>query len=300
MVLLMKNNSKRPKKMNKKMIGKICLITGANSGIGKALALALSGYGAHLILVCRDPARGKSALKEIKEKTGNPHIDLFIIDVSSQQSIRNGVCEIKKKYKKLDVFINNAGVLLFKKIVTEDGIEKMFATNYLGPFLLTNLLKDLLIAGAPSRIVNVVSEGTSKYEIDVDNLMAEKKYNPLKIYSQSKQAEILFTYELASRLKKEKITANCYYPGLVSTHLGKAEKGFRRITFKIFTKLLKFLFIPMKESIKIGLYLALSNKAMKLTGKFLKREKDKIIVKSLYNKDTSKKLWLMSEKLTGL
>jgi retinol dehydrogenase-14 len=254
----------------------------------------------NLIMVCRNRSRGESALNEIKEKTGNPNIDLFLMDLSSQRAIRNGASEIKKKYNKLDILINNAGVLLFQKILTEDGIESIFAVNYLGPFLLTNLLLDIIVAAAPSRIINVVSEGLSKGQLDINNLAAAKKFNPVKIYSQAKQAEILFTYELAERLKGTKVTSNCYYPGLVRTNLGKAEKGFRKVTFKIITGLLKFLFTPMEESIKTGIYLAVSKKAEKLTGKFLKRRKNKIIVKSNYNKEIYKKLWEMSEKLTGL
>lgn len=125
------------------------------------------------------------------------------MDLSSRKSIRNGVLEIKNKYNKLDVLINNAGVLLFKKTLAGDGIEATMATNYLGPFLLTILLLDLLVAGAPSRIINVVSEGLSKGQIDLQNIVDGEKYKPVTIYSQTKQAGILFTFELAERLNPD-------------------------------------------------------------------------------------------------
>jgi NAD(P)-dependent dehydrogenase (short-subunit alcohol dehydrogenase family) len=279
---------------------KTCLITGANSGIGKALAGAIAGLGAELVMVCRDRARGESARNEIINKSGNPNIHLFLFDLSSQKSIRNGVREIKMKYRKLDILINNAGVILFKKILTEDGIESMFAVNFLGPFLLTNLLMDLLITGAPARVINVVSEGTSKGTINVESLPVPKKFNPVLAYSQSKQAEILFTHELADRMKGTGVTANCFYPGLVKTNLGKVDKGFRRLTYQILTRLLGSLFCTVEESIKTGIFLAASRNAEKLTGNFITRNKNKLLLKTSYDKETAKLLWKTSEKLTGL
>jgi NAD(P)-dependent dehydrogenase (short-subunit alcohol dehydrogenase family) len=190
-------------------------------------------------------------------------------------------------------------VLLFAKKLMEDGVEATLAANSLGPFLLTNLLLDLLIASAPARIINVVSEGLSKKPFNADNLLSGDDYNPLTAYTQSKQAEILFTYELAQRLKGTGVTANCFYPGLVKTNLGKAQKGFRKFTYLLITGLLRFLFTPVEESIKIGLFLAGSKKAGTLTGKFLKRRKNKIVVKSAYNKEISKKLWELSKNITA-
>lgn len=286
--------------MQNLMKGKTCLITGANSGIGKALSFALSGLGAKLILICRDPVRGENAGKEIKETTGNPDIDLQIMDMSSQKSIRAGVVKLKNKYNKLDVLINNAGVLLFDKIFTDDGLETTVATNYLGPFLLTNLLLDKLIKSGPSRIINVVSEGASNEEVDIEKLMANRKYDPVKVYSQSKQAEILFTYALARKIKETKVTSNCYYPGLVKTNLGKVEKGFRKLTYTVLTGILKSAFTPMEESVKLGLYLAASKKAEAHNGIFFIPKKGKIIMKHSQKQDDEDRLWALSEQLTGL
>ncbi len=284
--------------MNTLLAGKTCLVTGANSGIGKALSLALAGYGARVVMACRDRLRGQNTVSEIKRKTGNPNVELLLMDLCSWNSIRNGVLGFKEKYTRLDVLINNAGVLLFKKKITEDGVEAALATNYLGPFFLTNLLLELLIASAPSRIINVVSEGLSKKPFQINNLFARGTYKPLTAYTQSKQAEILFTFELASRLRGTGVTANCFYPGLVKTNLGKAQRGFHRFTYFLLTGLLGFLFSPMEEGIKPGIFLAAAKKGGSLTGRFLKRRKNKIIATSAYNKEVARRLWAETEKIT--
>jgi NAD(P)-dependent dehydrogenase (short-subunit alcohol dehydrogenase family) len=281
--------------MGKIMADKTCLVTGANSGIGKALCLALASHGASIVMICRDRSQGETSLNEVRETTKNPHIDLLVVDVSSQKSIRAGVSELKKKYDRLDVLINNAGVLLWDKTLSEDGIEKTFATNFLGPFLLTNLLLDRLKAGAPSRIINVVSEGTTGGKFDFENMASGKKYDPVIAYSQSKQAEIFFTYKLAEKLAGTNISANCFYPGLVKTNLGKSDKVFLRA---VITTLLKFMFTPIEESIKIGVFLAASLKANGMTGKYLMRKKHKIIIKSSFDRDAADRLWKIGEELT--
>ena len=284
--------------MPKLMSGKTCLITGANSGIGLETAKILAGYGAGLILLCRDRTRGENAAKEITETTGNGKVCPVTADLSSFRSIRDSVEIIKSRYDKLHVLINNAGTILFERKMTEENQETTFTVNCLAPFLLTNLLLDLLTAAAPSRIVNVVSEGLSKEKFDISLLQSPGKYNALSAYTQSKQAEILFTFELAERLKGTGIAVNCFYPGLVKTNLGKADKGFRRLTYKLLTALLKNSFVPIEESVKPGIYLAISRKAEKLTGKFLLRQKDgRTIVKSAYDKTAAKELWTLCERL---
>jgi NAD(P)-dependent dehydrogenase (short-subunit alcohol dehydrogenase family) len=279
---------------------KTCVVTGANSGIGKALSLALAEHGARVIMVCRDSYRGERAKTEVIEQTGNRKVELYIMELSSQTAIRKGVHSLKQNYDRIDVLINNAGVLLFKKEQTEDGIETTFAVNYLAPFLLTNLLLELLIASGAGRIINVVSEGLTRERFDVTQLMSDKKYKPVLAYSQSKQAEILFTYHLADRLAGKRVTSNCFYPGLVKTNLGNPEKGFRKITHGIMTTVLRPLFTPLEESVKIGVFLALSKKAEGLNGKFLKPQKSKVTIQSTYDKEMSRKLWELSQKLTSL
>jgi len=151
------------------MNGKICMITGANSGIGKATAVGLAKLGASLVLVCRDQNRADEAIAEIKEKTGNESIDLILADLSSQRGIHKLVSDFKNKYDRLHVLINNAGINLHTHTLTEDGIESTFAVNYLAHFMLCNLLYDILKISSPSRIVNVASSVQAR-SIDFDNL----------------------------------------------------------------------------------------------------------------------------------
>jgi NAD(P)-dependent dehydrogenase (short-subunit alcohol dehydrogenase family) len=285
--------------MGRALSGRVCMVTGANSGIGMALSLKLSQNGATVIMACRDRVRGENAQEEVRRLSGNPNIELQIVDVSSQKSIRELAAHFVDKHDKLDVLINNAGVLLFKYVLSEDGIEKTFATNFLGPFLLTNLLMERLRRAPAGRIVNVVSEGTSNGVLDIEKIIDAGDYKAVVAYSQSKQAEILFTYELAERLKGTTVTANCYYPGLVRTNLGKVVDGgvFSSLSRTLMTTLLSFLFTPMEESIKIGMFLA-TGKTNGMTGKYLMRKKSKIVVRSNYDRNASASVWELAERMT--
>lgn len=190
------------------MTGKICLITGANSGIGKATALGLARMGAIVVLVCRDESRGKAAMTEIKAESRNEAVDLILADLSSQASISQLVADFNGRYQQLHVLIDNAGVAKAKRTLTVDSIETTFAVNHLAPFLLTNLLLDVLKASVPSRIVNVSSMVHRWGEIDFDDFQGEIRYNMDKAYNQSKLANVLFTYELARRLEGTGVTVN--------------------------------------------------------------------------------------------
>ena len=184
------------------MKGKICVITGANSGIGKATAIGLAEMGATIVMVCRSKNRGERAQQEIKDITNNDSVDLMLADLSSQKSIQQFVSDFKGKYQNLHVLVNNAGVNLSKRILTEDRIETTLAVNYLAPFLLCNLLFDSLKAGKPARIVNIASSVQGK-SIDFDNLNGEKHYGQMKAYAQSKLAVVLFTYNLLGELREQ-------------------------------------------------------------------------------------------------
>ncbi|MCK4383385.1 MAG: SDR family oxidoreductase, partial [Candidatus Lokiarchaeota archaeon] len=204
------------------MEGKTCIITGANSGIGKATAIELAKMNATLVLLCRDKERGESAQKEIIELTGNNNVDLIFCDLSSQKEIRNFVAEFKRKYQDLHVLINNAGVMLSKKTQSVDGFEMNFAVNHLAPFLLTNLLLDILKKSAPSRIVNVGSAAHRMGKIDFEDLQRENKKGRLMgLYGSSKLAMTLVSYELSRRLEGSNVTINVLHPGLINTNLGR-------------------------------------------------------------------------------
>src|SRR5437764_13741941 len=189
--------------------GKICMVTGANSGIGKATALELAQMGATVVMVCRDRARGEEASSEITTTSGNNAVDLLQADLSSQQSIRQLVEHFQHHYTQLHVLINNAGATFpGRRRESVDGVEMTFAVNYLTPFLLTNLLLDVLKASAPARIVNVSSNSHEAGYIQLDDLQAEH-YRSMRVYGQAKLAVVLFTYELARRLQGSRVTANC-------------------------------------------------------------------------------------------
>src|SRR5438874_5302998 len=186
--------------MNISMQGKICLVTGATSGIGKATALGLAQMGATVVMVGRDREKGEAVQREIKTKSGNEAVDLLLADLSSQESIRQLAENFLERYTKLHVLINNAGMVSLRRRETVDGLEMTFAVNQLAPFLLTNLLLDVLKASAPARIVNVSSDAHEAGYIRIDDLQSEKQYRFMRPYGQSKLAVVLFTYELARRL----------------------------------------------------------------------------------------------------
>src|SRR5713101_671060 len=215
------------------MTGKVCLITGGNSGIGKATATGLAKLNASVVIVSRDKDKGEATLIEMSAKSGNRNLDAMTADLSSQDSVRELAHDFKGRYKKLHVLINNAGIFLPRRISTVDGLEATFATNHLGHFLLTNLLLDTLKANAPSRIINITSSAHHGTEIDFDDLQAEKKYSGYHAYSQSKLANVLFTYQLAQRLDGTGVTVNCLHPGVVRTGFGKDVTGLMTILVRI-------------------------------------------------------------------
>jgi NAD(P)-dependent dehydrogenase (short-subunit alcohol dehydrogenase family) len=199
--------------------GRVVMVTGANSGMGKEIALAVSTMGATLVMVSRNRERGEAARADVEEKTGNHEVELLVADLSSQQSIRQLVREFEARHAQLHVLVNNAGVTLPKRVETEDRLEAVFATNHLGPFLLTNLLLPALVAGAPARIVTVSSGAHAMGKMDFDDLQTVRSYNEIRAYNQSKLANLLFTYELARRVAGTGVTANAVEPGFVKTNL---------------------------------------------------------------------------------
>lgn len=276
------------------MKGKICLITGANSGIGKATAIGLAKMGASIIMVCRNQERGERALKYIKSKSNNESIELMLVDLSSQKAIHQFVQEFKEKYNKLDVLINNAGVNLSKQTLTEDGIETTFAVNYLATFLLSNLLFDSLVAGQPARIVNVASSVQAK-SIDFDNINGEKHYGQMKAYSLSKLAIVLFTYEFAKRFGGNGVTINCLHPGYIRTNM---IRNFRKFV-KYFFPLISLFVKSPKRGAKTSIYCASSPNLEGVSGKYFKKRKEAKTVRASYDEELAKKLWDLSVELTN-
>ena len=284
--------------LNTHMQGKICIVTGANSGIGKAAALGLAQMGATIVMVCRNQIKGEEAQNEIKEKSGNDAVDLMLADLSSQASIRQLAENFQQHYQQLHVLINNAGGVNLNRRETVDGLEMTFAVNYLAPFLLTNLLLEKLKASVPARIVNVSSESHQSGYIKMDDLELEKGYRLMRAYGQSKLALVLFTYELARRLQGTGVTANCLHPGFVATNIGQNGVGSvgRSIVKLIFSRL----GISPEEGAKTSIYLASSPEIEGVTGKYFVKS---IPVRSApisYDETLQRQLWEESAKLVNL
>jgi NAD(P)-dependent dehydrogenase (short-subunit alcohol dehydrogenase family) len=275
------------------MTGRICVVTGANRGIGRATAEGLARLGAKVILVCRSKTDGESVAQEIGvESSVIP--DVVTADLSSQASIRQAAADLQGRYPRLHVLINNAGVIPRRREVTVDGLEMQLAVNHLAYFLLTNLLLQQLKAGAPSRIINVSSGAHTHTGIDFDDLQAERSYDPKQVYSQSKLANILFTYELARRLQGAQVTANCLNPGVVATrmladYMGAASEAGLESTFGA----------RPEEGAETSIYLASSPEVEGVTGKYFERRQARRSSRESYDEAPARRLWEISERLTG-
>ncbi|MFQ5968997.1 MAG: SDR family oxidoreductase [Nitrososphaerales archaeon] len=278
------------------MKGKVCMITGSNSGIGKATAIGLAQMGATVVMVCRDRKRAETASAEVKAKSGNESVSLMLTDLSSQKSIHQLAKDFSDSYHHLDVLINNAGVFLTRRSMTVDGIETTFATNHLGPFLLTNLLLDMLKASSPARIVNVSSSAHTRAKVNFDDLQGERHYNGFQAYSQSKLCNILFTYALAKRLSGTGVTVNCFHPGVVRTNLGSGSPGL--IPF-IFGVMKPFILSP-EQGAQTCVYLASSPEVENISGKYFIKKVESRSSDDSYNQDSAEKLQQISTQLTGL
>jgi NAD(P)-dependent dehydrogenase (short-subunit alcohol dehydrogenase family) len=265
---------------------KTILITGSTDGIGKQTAYELAAMGATVIIHGRDSVKGESVVKQLIEKTGNKKIFLHIADLASQYQIRKFARDINVKYGRLDVLINNAGVYMKKRELSEDKIEMTFAVNYLAPFLLTFLLLELLKKSSPSRIINVSSASHQRGSIDFENLQGENKYDAYDVYSISKLGNLLFTYELADRLKGTGVTVNALHPGIISTKL--LHSAFNVTGDN-----------PI-EGASTPVYLASSEKLENTTGKYFVKKEEASSSALSYNAEVRKKFWLLSEKLCGI
>ncbi|HLV98803.1 MAG TPA: SDR family oxidoreductase [Ktedonobacterales bacterium] len=285
------------KQTSSSMQGKVCLVTGSNSGIGKATALGLAKLGATVVMICRDQSKGQAAQDEIKAKSGNSSVDLLIADLSSQQSIRHLAQEVKTRYPQVHVLLNNAGVSAGKRTVTVDGLETTFAVNHLAPFLLTNLLLDHLKASAPARIVTVAS--MAQNAIRFDDLQSEQRYNAWEVYGQSKLANILFTYELARRLEGTGVTANCLHPGVVATNLARDMSP----VFQAFIRVLsisRVLFTSPEKGAETSIYLASSPEVEGISGKYFSNKRVAQPQPAAADTTNAQRLWQVSEQLTQL
>jgi NAD(P)-dependent dehydrogenase (short-subunit alcohol dehydrogenase family) len=279
------------------MSGKVCLVTGATSGVGRATLAELAARGGTVIGVGRDSGRIDQTRREILDSTGNSNVEFILADLSVLGEIRNLAMEFNEKYSRLDVLINNAGAFFLRRRVSLDGFEMTWALNHLSYFLFTNLLLEQIRKSVPARIVNVASGAHYRGRIHFEDINLMKWYNGWKAYSQSKLANILFTYELDRRLKGDDITVNSLTPGFVATRIGH-NSG--RLIASIVQQIQMMGGITPQEGAQTMVYLATSPGVERVSGKFF-REKNAVQSSPMsYDKEIARQVWEISEHMTDL
>jgi NAD(P)-dependent dehydrogenase (short-subunit alcohol dehydrogenase family) len=274
------------------MRGRVCVVTGANRGIGRAAALGLARRGASVVMLARDAERGARAREEVARESGNADVSLVVCDLGSLASVRNAAGEIAARWSAVHVLVNNAGVNLARRALSVDGYEVTLAVNYLGPFLLTNLLLPLLEAGAPSRVVNVTSAFERLGRIRWDDLQSSRRYFGVRAYAQSKLAMTMFTYELAERLAGHGVTVNCVHPGLVATDLMRDLPRWMRRVYEPFLK--------TPEAGARGLvWLASAKEVEDVSGRYFVETQERRSSRRSYDAERRGRLWGVSEELTA-
>ena len=276
------------------MQGKVCLVTGATSGIGQATAMLLAQRGATVVGIGRNPAKNEFSTTMIKEKTGNPSVEYLLADLSSQKEIRTLAQQFQIKYDRLDVLINNAGATFGERLESVDGIEMTFALNHLGYFLLTKLLSSILEASAPSRVINVSSSLHKLGKINFDDIPFKIGYARSKAYQRSKLANIAFTYELAQHFPNREVTVNAMNPGLVATNVGESAGGISARAKGLVDKIAG---LTPEEGAQTILYLATSPEVIGVKARSYVQEKSVPSSKKSYDLEFCRRLWAVSERL---
>ena len=273
--------------------GKVCIITGATSGIGIHTAMAMAERGMTLVLPVRNMKKGKDLKHKIQEKTGNEQVELYACDLASMESVRQFAADFLKNHHHLHLLINNAGTWETRRRESEDGIELTFAVNHLSHFLLTNLLLGVMKQSTPARIVNVSSMAHRAARMNFDDPEGKKRWNSIWAYAQSKLANILFTRKLARMLQGTGITVNALHPGGVNTRLYAKMPAFTRPFMQL------FLDAP-KKGARTNIYLALSPEVEGVSGKYFARRKEKKPSAHARSDVAADKLWNISCEYTGL
>lgn len=276
--------------------GKICLVTGATDGMGKATAKALAELGGEVLLVGRNPKKGTEVMREIRQACGHDRVELLHCDLSSQSDIRALAERVNTQFPRLDVLVNNVGGVIEPRRETVDGIEYTWALNQLSYFLLTNLLLEKLKRSAPARIVNVSSYG-HQGRIHFSDIEMKRDYSVFGAYMQSKLANIMFTYELDRRLGSSGVTANVLHPGWVGSAFGSSTGLAKRIAFAIAR--LTFMKRPAQGA-ETAIYLASSPEIEGVSGSYFA---DKRAIRSSdesYDEENAKRLWDVCSEMTGL
>ncbi|MBF8285333.1 MAG: Short-chain dehydrogenase [Anaerolineales bacterium] len=278
------------------MESKICMVTGATSGIGQVTARELARQGATVIVVGRSRERSEATVNRIKQQTDNPNVEYRLADLSVQKDIHQLAQEFKHKYQRLHVLVNNAGAIFLRRLESADGIEMTFALNHLNYFLLTHLLLDTLKASAPARIINVSSRAHARVSgLNFDDLQNKRGYG-MNVYGQSKLMNVLFTYELARRLEGTGIMVNALHPGFVATRFA-TNNG---LLVRLARPVLDLFALSAEEGAQTMIYLATSPEVEGVTGKYFVKEKAVLSSPASYDEAAARRLWQISEKMTSL
>ncbi|GIV70452.1 SDR family oxidoreductase [Caldilinea sp.] len=272
---------------------KAVLITGATNGIGKVTAQRLAAQGARVTIVSRNAEKCRAVADEIRSQTGSV-VDWIAADLSTLAGIEAAAAEYRARNDRLHVLINNAGAFFAKRMVTADGYEMTFALNHLNYFLLTHRLRDLLLASAPARIINVSSDAHFNGAIDFDDIMGERKYSGWRAYSQSKLANVMFTYSLARQLEGAGVTANALHPGFVATGFGRNNGG----VVGLFMPIVHLFALKPEKGAETSVYLASSPAVSGVSGKYFANCREKPSSPRSYDVAAQDRLWVLSEQLT--
>lgn len=278
------------------LTNRLCVVTGANSGIGKETVRDFARRGAYVIMVCRNEARANQARREIVKDTGHTGLEIVLADLAVQYDIRRAAEEITAQFDHVDILVNNAGYLPNEREVTADGIEKTLAVNHLAPFLLTKLLLNSLQQAKEARVITVSSEvhRLGARVFDLDNLQLKNNFSPMKAYGLSKLCNIMFTYELAKQTHDDAITANCLHPGVVSTQLSE-EAGWATKLFYLMGK--PFMRSP-EGGAQTSIYLATSDEVQNVSGRYFKNKQLASPSNIAFDDKKTAQLWEQSNKMT--
>jgi NAD(P)-dependent dehydrogenase (short-subunit alcohol dehydrogenase family) len=276
---------------------RVCLVTGATTGIGLATAVGLARAGAHVIIGARTRERGEAARERVAGVTGSDRLEVMVADLSIQAEVRRLAEEVVASHPRLDVLVNNAGMVFSERQETADGIERTWGLNHLAPFLLTNLLTDLLVASRPARVVTVASNAYTRATLDLDDPQYTRRpYRSFGAYGQSKLANILFTLELARRLEGRGVTANCLHPGFVRSEFGTRTNGWLRLGIGIARP---FGLTP-EQGARTSIYLATSPDVADVSGRYFVNCRPAQPRPQAADAEMARRLWEVSERMTGL
>ncbi|MEI8308348.1 MAG: SDR family oxidoreductase [Chloroflexales bacterium] len=278
------------------MVGKVVMVTGANSGIGKVTALELARKGASVVMLCRSRSKGEVARDEIIAQSGNAQVELLLADFASLESVRRAADAFLKSHDRLHVLVNNAGLYMGERLLSQDGYEMTFAVNHLAPFLLTNLLLDTLRASAPARVVTVSSGAHWGGHLRFDDLNATRRFGGFRVYSTSKLANLLFSNELARRLAGSGVTSNSLHPGAVATKFGSGTTGFFSFVFN----LARPFFISPEQGAQTSIYLASAPEVEGVSGKYYVDKKPQSSSGESNNQEVQRRLWDVSAQMVKI